>query len=73
MLIGVFGGVALIVVDAALKRFGRGSLPVLAVGIGLYLPPTVGVTLAVGAILGWAIDRRVLRRPDGDGHSAGGC
>jgi len=37
---------------------------VLAVGIGLYLPPTVGVTLALGAILGWAINRRLARRPD---------
>jgi putative OPT family oligopeptide transporter len=66
VLIGVFGGIGLIVVDAVLKRTGRGTLPVLAVGIGLYLPPTVGVTLALGAILGWLIDRRVLRRPDGE-------
>jgi putative OPT family oligopeptide transporter len=66
VLIGVVGGIALILVDAALKRSGRGTLPVLAVGIGLYLPPTVGVTLALGAILGWLIDRRVLRRADGE-------
>ncbi len=66
VLIGVVGGIALIVVDVVLKRTGRGTLPVLAVGIGLYLPPTVGVTLALGAILGWLIDRRVRRRPDGE-------
>ena len=66
VLIGVFGGIALILVDAVLKRTGRFTLPVLAVGIGLYLPPTVGVTLALGAILGWLIDRRVRRRPDGE-------
>ena len=63
VLIGIAGGIVLIVADFALKRVGRG-LPVLAVGIGLYLPPTVGVTLALGAILGWAINRRLARRPD---------
>jgi putative OPT family oligopeptide transporter len=66
VLIGVFGGIALIVVDAVLKRTQRGTIPVLAVGIGLYLPPTVGVTLALGAILGWVIDRRVRGRADGE-------
>jgi putative OPT family oligopeptide transporter len=64
--IGVAGGIILIVVDAALKRAGRAGLPVLAVGIGLYLPPTVGVTLALGAILGWIIDLRLAGRADGD-------
>jgi putative OPT family oligopeptide transporter len=64
--IGVAGGILLIILDAVLKRLGRAGLPVLAVGIGLYLPPTVGVTLAIGAVLGWAIDRRLARRPDAD-------
>jgi len=66
VLIGVVGGMALILADAALKRARRAGLPVLAVGIGLYLPPTVGVTLALGAILGWLIDRRLAPRPDAD-------
>jgi putative OPT family oligopeptide transporter len=61
--IGVVLGLGMILADAGLKRLGRG-LPVLAVGIGIYLPPTVGVTLALGAILGWAIDRRLRHRPD---------
>jgi putative OPT family oligopeptide transporter len=64
--IGVALGVAMIVADAGLKRLGRGGLPVLAVGIGIYLPPTVGVTLAMGAILGWVIDRRLRGRPDAE-------
>ncbi len=67
VLIGMFGGIALILADTALRRRGRrGGIPVLAVGIGLYLPPTVGVTLALGAILGWAIDRRLGARHDAD-------
>jgi putative OPT family oligopeptide transporter len=64
--IGVALGVAMIVADAGLKRAGRAGLPVLAVGIGIYLPPTVGVTLAMGAILGWVIDQGLRRRSDGE-------
>ncbi len=64
--IGIAGGIVLILVDVALKRSGRAGLPVLAVGIGLYLPPTVGVTLALGAILGWLVDRRLAGRADAE-------
>jgi uncharacterized oligopeptide transporter (OPT) family protein len=52
-------------IDAVLKRTTAAAhLPVLAVGIGLYLPPTVGVTLGLGAVLGWAIDRGLRGRAD---------
>ncbi len=64
--IGVAAGLVLIAVDFGLKRAGRAGIPVLAVGIGLYLPPTVGVTLAVGAILGWVVDRRLAGRSDAE-------
>jgi putative OPT family oligopeptide transporter len=64
--IGIAAGILLIVVDLVLKQWGRAGVPVLAVGIGLYLPPTVGVTLAVGAMLGWVIDRMLAGRADGD-------
>jgi putative OPT family oligopeptide transporter len=64
--IGIFGGIALILADAGLKFARRGGIPVLAVGIGLYLPPTVGVTLALGAVLGWLVNRSLRRRPDAE-------
>ncbi len=66
VLIGIVGGIVFIVADAALRRARLGRIPVLAVGIGLYLPPTVGVTLALGAILGWLINIRLGARPDAD-------
>jgi putative OPT family oligopeptide transporter len=66
VLIGMCGGVMLIVLDTVLRRAREGRIPVLAVGIGLYLPPTVGVTLALGAILAWLIDRRLGRRADAE-------
>ena len=64
--IGMALGVTLIVIDVLMKRIGRNGLPVLAVGIGLYLPPTVGVTLAIGAITGWLIDRALAGRADAE-------
>jgi putative OPT family oligopeptide transporter len=63
--IGAAISVALIVVDTLLRRLNTGAtLPVLAVGIGLYLPPTVGVTLGLGAVLGWFIERGLRGRAD---------
>ncbi len=70
VLIGVALGAILVGADGLLQRRGR-SLPVLAVGIGLYLPPTVSVTLVVGAILSWAINRALSHREaSGRGGSA---
>lgn len=57
--LGVAVGVAVIAVDVLLRRSSRGALPPLAVGLGIYLPPTIGMTLTLGAVLGWAIQRRV--------------
>jgi putative OPT family oligopeptide transporter len=63
--IGAAASVVMIVIDAVLKRTTAAAhLPVLAVGIGLYLPPTVGVTLGLGAVLGWVIDRGLRGRAD---------
>ena len=56
ILTGLALGAALVGVDSGLRRVGR-SLPVLAVGIGLYLPPTVTVTLVIGAVLSWLLAR----------------
>ncbi|MFC4487862.1 OPT family oligopeptide transporter [Tepidiphilus baoligensis] len=60
---GVALGAVLILVDRLLRRSGSGSLPVLAVGLGIYLPPTIGMTLVVGALLGHAVARALARRP----------
>ncbi|PYD83221.1 oligopeptide transporter, OPT family [Komagataeibacter oboediens] len=57
LLAGMGAGCALIGVDACLRRTGRGALPPLAVGVGIYLPMSVSVTLAIGAILGHVVTR----------------
>jgi len=53
-MIGIGGvvGVALIVINALLKMTKRGSLPPLAVGIGIYLPMSATFAVVIGAIVG---------------------
>lgn len=57
--LGVAVGVAVIACDLLLHASGKGALPPLAVGLGIYLPPTIGLTLAVGAALGWLLQRGI--------------
>ncbi|NHN88500.1 OPT family oligopeptide transporter [Acetobacter conturbans] len=54
--IGVGVGAALIILNKLLSREGL-SLPPLAVGIGIYLPPSVSTTIAMGAALGWIVNK----------------
>lgn len=67
--LGVTIGVAIIVLDVLLRRSGRGSLPPLAVGLGIYLPPTIGTTLFVGAMLGYFIQRAIKARGERTGKA----
>ncbi|QQS17060.1 MAG: oligopeptide transporter, OPT family [Neisseriales bacterium] len=69
--IGVGMGVVLLFIDHLLKKFTRFHLPPLAVGIGLYLPPSVEMPLVIGAVLGCLIDY-ILRKklPSNDTQSA---
>ena len=50
--IGALVGVGLIIINAALKATKRGSLPPLAVGIGIYLPMSATFAVVVGSIVG---------------------
>ncbi len=63
VLIGIALGAVLIAIDEILRRRpGPARLPVLAVGIGIYLPPTVSSALVVGAVLSWFLVRAERRR-----------
>ena len=50
---GIAIGAVLIVVDLVLKKSsgGKRALPVLAVGMGIYLPPSVNMPIVIGAVL----------------------
>jgi putative OPT family oligopeptide transporter len=62
--IGVLFGIALIIVDELLGLFSKQArLPPLAAGLGIYLPMSTGLTIVVGAVVGWLYDRRAERGP----------
>ncbi len=64
--VGVLVGAGLIVLDEGLRRTGRGSIPPLAVGLGIYLPSSIGVFVVVGAVIGWAYDRWADKLPNSE-------
>ena len=65
--IGVGIGVVVIVADALLLRSRSPyHCPPLAVGLGMYLPMSVTLMVIVGAVVGWAYERWMDRRPYGE-------
>lgn len=58
---GIGLGVVLIIIDSVLKKSSanRFALPALAVGMGIYLPPTINAPLIIGATLSWLINRHI--------------
>jgi putative OPT family oligopeptide transporter len=59
---GALLGVALVVIDEAIKRRRKAGshaqLPPLAVGLGIYLPMATTLMVVIGAFVGWAWERR---------------
>ncbi len=63
--LGVVIGAAVIIADEVLARVSdRKRLPPLAVGMGIYLPMSLTVMIAIGAVLGTVYDRWGARQPD---------
>ena len=64
ILIGIVVGIIAIITDRLLKHFSKGklSLPPLAVGMGIYLPPTLELPLVVGSIMGYFIHKKLKAR-----------
>ena len=67
--LGTAVGVVVILADVSLRKSGKGAMPPLAVGLGIYLPPTIGMTLALGALLGWLLQRAIARHGAGHGQA----
>lgn len=63
ILTGVGLGAVLITIDSFLKKVSNKSfaLPVLAVGIGIYLPPSINMPVVTGAFLAWLINRHIAK------------
>jgi putative OPT family oligopeptide transporter len=62
--IGALIGAGVILVDELLARTRRFRLPPLAVGLGIYLPMGVTLTVVLGAVIGWFYDRAADRGRD---------
>ena len=60
--IGAIVGAVIVAVDEVL-RTRRLALPPLALGLGIYLPPSTTAPVVLGAVLGWAFNRWANRRP----------
>jgi putative OPT family oligopeptide transporter len=55
--LGALIGVGVVIVDEVLRATKRGSMPPLAVGMGIYLPMALTLLIPVGAFLGWIYDK----------------
>ncbi len=63
ILIGIAIGMILIVVDTVLRKSSTNkySLPVLAVGMGIYLPPSVNMPIFMGSLIAWWIKSHISK------------
>lgn len=70
--LGIGLGVLLVIIDLILKRRTRFMcLPPLAVGMGIYLPPSVQTPLVIGAILGYFLNKHLKETEGEEGLEAG--
>ncbi|MDO4643681.1 MAG: oligopeptide transporter, OPT family [Cardiobacteriaceae bacterium] len=65
---GVLIGICLIAIDLLLKKqsHGKKGLPVLAVGMGIYLPPSVNMPIIIGAFLAAFLKSRIYKHHGAD-------
>lgn len=59
---GIVIGIALIILNGVLQKRSQYSLPALAVGMGIYLPPAVNMPLVIGTLVSWWVMKRVAQR-----------
>lgn len=64
IIFGIFVGIAAIITDRLLKHFSHGklTLPPLAIGMGIYLPPTLELPLVIGSVMGYIIHKKLAAR-----------
>lgn len=60
--LGATIGAGVILLDEVLKRSGKGAMPPLAVGMGMYLPTSVTIMVIVGAFLGHLYNKWAARQ-----------
>ncbi|OEX37069.1 oligopeptide transporter, OPT family [Campylobacter jejuni] len=68
MAFGVFVGILMIIIDKILRRTQKMSLPPLAIGIGIYLPPAVNIPLVIGGILKYIVMQYLTKKYAKNSH-----
>ncbi|EJL4568834.1 oligopeptide transporter, OPT family [Campylobacter upsaliensis] len=64
---GICVGIFVIIIDKLLKRSGK-MLPPLAVGIGIYLPPSVNIPLVIGGVLKYLVMKKLAKKYANNSH-----
>lgn len=69
---GAILGAVLIAIDVLLKHLSQQklSLPTLAVGLGIYLPPTISTPIFAGAVMFWLLKRHVSKQANAEQRTA---
>ena len=63
ILLGIGVGIVAIILDLILTKTTKSlTLPPLAVGMGIYLPPTLEIPLVIGSVMGYFVHRYLKRR-----------
>lgn len=79
ILLGIGVGIVAIIIDLLLTKTTKSlALPPLAVGMGIYLPPTLEVPLVVGSLIGYFVhkylrQRAALRSPGHETEDVDAC
>ena len=70
--LGMGLGALLVIVDQLLKRYTDNlCLPPLAVGMGIYLPPSLQTPLVIGAIMGYFLNKKLKSEKGEEGQKNG--
>ncbi|MBF7049767.1 oligopeptide transporter, OPT family [Campylobacter volucris] len=67
IIIGAFVGIGVIIIDRLLRKKNM-SLPPLAVGIGIYLPPVVSTPLFIGGLIAYLTKKRLEKKYHNNVH-----
>ncbi|MBF7041921.1 oligopeptide transporter, OPT family [Campylobacter volucris] len=67
IIIGAFVGIGVIIIDRLLRKKNM-SLPPLAVGIGIYLPPVVSTPLFIGGLIAYLTKKRLEKKYHNNAH-----
>ena len=70
--LGMGLGVLLVIINQLLKRYTNNlCLPPLAVGMGIYLPPSLQTPLVIGAIMGYFLNKKLKEHKGEEGQTNG--